>query len=63
MLWIIAAGGCLVGILGIGSAVGTRLRVVSLEQELAHWHRIEASAHRAGRTRGEAATGRSELAH
>jgi hypothetical protein len=32
--WVIAACGCLIGILGIGVALGARLRIASLEQEL-----------------------------
>lgn len=32
--WVIAASGCLIGILGIGVAFGARLRIAALEQEL-----------------------------
>ncbi len=37
MLPIIAIGGYLVGVLGIAVALGARLRIASLEQELAQW--------------------------
>lgn len=35
MLWLIAGVGCSVGILGTAVAFGSRLRISSLEQELA----------------------------
>ncbi len=44
MLWIIAIGGYLVGSLGASMAFGARLRIASLEQELAHWRRLGALA-------------------
>ena len=35
MAWIIAATGGLIGMLGVGVALGSRLRIASLEQALA----------------------------
>ncbi len=43
MLWIIAISGYLAGSLGISVALGARLRIESLEQELAYWRRLGAS--------------------
>ena len=37
MLSIIVVGGYLMGVLGIAVALGARLRIASLEQELAQW--------------------------
>ena len=42
MLWIIAIVGCLIGSLGMAMALGARLRIASLEQELAHCRRMGA---------------------
>lgn len=48
MSWLIAASGCLIGILGIGVAFGARLRIAALEQELTGSGGAGAAARRTG---------------
>ena len=56
MLWL-AIGGYLVGLLGTGVAFGARLRIASLEQELAHYQRLYRTSSIGSRSRGPGGTG------
>lgn len=59
MLSIIVVGGYLMGVLGIAVALGARLRIASLEQELAQWLWL----HRAATATGSVVLSRASVPH